>query len=98
MDVIDLFCGSGGTSTGIVEVPECKVIIAVNHSPEAIRAHKANHPETRHLMEDIRKVKLTQLPICDLIWASIECTHFSGAAGGRSRDADSRSLAWSIIN
>lgn len=104
---IDLFCGAGGTTTGIhLSEANAKVIACVNHDPEAIKCHKANHPECLHLTEDVRdfnvvlKIKelvrkfRNQEPDCIInIWASLECTHFSKAKGGMSRDADSRTLA-----
>lgn len=104
---IDLFCGAGGTTTGIhLANANAKVIACVNHDPEAIKCHKANHPDSLHLTEDVRDfevvLKIKELvkelrkkePDCVInVWASLECTHFSKAKGGMSRDADSRTLA-----
>ena len=107
---IDLFCGAGGTSTGVERAviggEKCaKVIACVNHDPNAIKSHAANHPHTLHFTEDIRTLDLTQLvehtkrqrekyPDAQLVlWASLECTNFSRAKGGQPRDADSRTLA-----
>jgi DNA (cytosine-5)-methyltransferase 1 len=36
---------------------------------------------------------ISALEPVDILWASLECTHFSNAKGGDSRDADSRMLA-----
>ena len=59
----------------------------------------------KHFNEDIRTLDLTELialveeyrrryPHARLIlWASLECTNFSKAKGGRPRDPDSRTLA-----
>ncbi|MDE6381127.1 MAG: DNA cytosine methyltransferase [Muribaculaceae bacterium] len=63
---IDLFCGAGGTSTGInsarLEGEECaKVIACVNHDANAIASHRANHPEAMHFTEDIRTLELSPL-------------------------------------
>ena len=46
---IDLFCGAGGTSTGVHlarhDGEACaKVIACVNHDANAIASHAANHP------------------------------------------------------
>ncbi|TSE03344.1 DNA cytosine methyltransferase [Aquimarina algiphila] len=104
---IDLFCGAGGTTTGIhMANANAKVIACVNHDPEAIKCHLRNHPDCLHLAEDVRDfkvvLKIKELvsnlrkisPDCIInIWASLECTHFSKAKGGLSRDADSRTLA-----
>ena len=107
---IDLFCGAGGTSTGVeramIDGEKCaKVIACVNHDPNAIRSHAANHPNTKHFTEDIRTLDMKPLQtITDkeraknpgakvVLWASLECTNFSKAKGGQPRDADSRTLA-----
>ncbi len=63
---IDLFCGAGGTSTGIntarLDGEQCaKVIACVNHDAHAIASHKANHPEALHFVEDIRTLELSPL-------------------------------------
>ena len=107
---IDLFCGAGGTSTGVEKAMlygnKCaKVIACVNHDPNAIASHAANHPEAVHYTEDIRTLELSpmvahlekmRLKYPDayvVLWASLECTNFSKAKGGMPRDADSRTLA-----
>ena len=63
---IDLFCGAGGTSTGVEAATlggqKCANVIAcVNHDPHAIASHLANHPEAKHYTEDIRTLDLTTL-------------------------------------
>jgi DNA (cytosine-5)-methyltransferase 1 len=107
---IDLFSGAGGTSTGI-HLAGQKVVACVNHDADAIAAHKENHPETIHLMEDVRDLNVVyklekivnEIRIKDpfaviSIWASLECTNFSIAKGGQPRDADSRTLANSMFS
>lgn len=107
---IDLFCGAGGTSTGVEKATfrgnKCaKVIACVNHDANAIASHAANHPDAIHFTEDIRTLELA--PMVEhlhrmkneypqayvVLWASLECTNFSRAKGGKPRDADSRTLA-----
>lgn len=107
---IDLFCGAGGTSTGVENAVVngkkiAKVIACVNHDRNAIASHKANHPDAIHYTEDIRTLELgpmqkhialarrTYPDAKVVLWASLECTNFSRAKGGMSRDADSRTLA-----
>ncbi len=63
---IDLFCGAGGTTTGIeaarIGHTKCADVIAcVNHDPHAIASHLANHPKARHYTEDIRTLDLSPL-------------------------------------
>lgn len=67
---IDLFCGAGGTSTG-VELATingqrvAKVIACVNHDKNAIASHMANHPYALHFTEDMRTLNLS--PIVNLV-------------------------------
>ena len=67
---IDLFCGAGGTSTG-VELARvnshsvAKVIACVNHDKNAIASHMANHPYALHFTEDMRTLDLS--PIVNLV-------------------------------
>ena len=63
---IDLFCGAGGTSTGVerakLDGHKCaKVIACVNHDPHAIASHAANHPDVLHFTEDIRTLDMLPL-------------------------------------
>lgn len=63
---IDLFCGAGGTSTGVENAryadEQCaKVIACVNHDANAIASHTANHPDALHFPEDIRTLELSPL-------------------------------------
>lgn len=63
---IDLFCGAGGTSTGVntarLDGEECaKVVACVNHDANAISSHASNHPEAMHFTEDVRTLDLTPM-------------------------------------
>lgn len=63
---IDLFCGAGGTSTGVntarVDGEQCAQVIAcVNHDAKAIASHASNHPDALHFTEDIRTLELSPL-------------------------------------
>lgn len=63
---IDLFCGAGGTSSGVeyarIAGKKCaKVIACVNHDKNAILSHQANHPHTLHFTEDIRTLELSPM-------------------------------------
>ena len=53
--IIDNFAGGGGASTGIEMATGRSVDIAINHDPDAIAMHRANHPHTRHYCEDVWK-------------------------------------------
>ena len=63
---IDLFCGAGGTSTGVnaarVNGEQCAQVIAcVNHDANAIASHASNHPDALHFTEDIRTLELSPM-------------------------------------
>jgi hypothetical protein len=49
--VVDTFAGGGGASSGIEAALGRPVDIAIDHDPQAIEMHRANHPETRHFVE-----------------------------------------------
>lgn len=95
--IVDNFAGGGGASTGIEMATGKSVDIAINHDPEAIRMHKANHPGTRHYCENVWNVN--PLEVCKgrpvgLAWFSPDCKHFSKAKGGKPKDKNIRGLAW----
>ena len=63
---IDLFCGAGGTSSGVNSAildgqPCAGVIACVNHDANAIASHAANFPDALHFTEDIRTLELSPL-------------------------------------
>lgn len=98
--IVDNFAGGGGASTGIELALGRPVDIAVNHCPKALAMHRANHPATRHLCDDIFAVKPSLVcggkPV-DLAWFSPDCKHFSKAKGGRPVDKRIRGLAWVAV-
>jgi len=102
-NVVDMFCGAGGESTGIMQAAferDLKVnLLAINHWELAIETHAANHPHANHLREDVERVdptRVTKNKKIDLLWASPECTHHSIARGGRPRSEQSRASPWLI--
>lgn len=95
--IVDNFAGGGGASTGIELATGYSVDIAINHDPEAIRMHKANHPNTKHYCENVWAVDPVRAcgghPVA-LAWFSPDCKHFSKAKGGKPKDKNIRGLAW----
>ena len=95
--IVDNFAGGGGASTGIEMATGYSVDIAINHDPEAIKMHKANHPRTKHYCEDVWQVDPVEAckghPV-GLAWFSPDCKHFSKAKGGKPKDKNIRGLAW----
>ncbi len=105
ISVADLFCGAGGSSTGLVRAAEklsMKIdLLAVNHWPVAVETHTRNHPWARHLCADLSQVdpnKAVPSGRLDLLIASPECTHHSIARGGKPCSDQSRASAWHVLH
>lgn len=104
MIVVDNFAGGGGASTGIESALGRPCDFAINHDAEALAMHRANHPETKHLLTsvwDVNPRKLCRGREVGLGWFSPDCTFHSKARGGkpfRDRNAArrTRGLAWLI--
>lgn len=103
--VVDNFAGGGGASLGIEMALGRPVDYAINHDPEAIAMHRANHPHTEHFCESVWDVSPREVvrgrPM-GLGWFSPDCTFHSKARGGkpfRERDPARRrrGLAWVVI-
>lgn len=101
---VDLFCGSGGTSSGLVRACERMgrrvELTAVNHWPIAIETHAANHPWARHECARIDQLdprSVAPKGRIDLLVASPECTHFSRARGGAPVNDQSRASGWDVL-
>jgi DNA (cytosine-5)-methyltransferase 1 len=98
--VIDLFAGGGGASTGIEQAIGRHVDIAINHDPEAVALHQANHPQTLHYVSDVFEVDPVAVvdgrPV-GMLWASPDCKHFSKAKGGKPVSKKIRGLAWVVV-
>lgn len=80
----DLFCGAGGSSTGMVSIPGVSVRLAANHWDKAIETHNTNHPDVDHLQADISNTDPRYVPSTDILWASPECTNHSRAKGRKA--------------
>ncbi|KEP72637.1 DNA methyltransferase, partial [Microbacterium sp. SUBG005] len=88
LTVTDLFCGAGGSSSGLVEAGY-RVVIAANHWALAIESHQINHPDTDHSQADISQVNPAYFPKTHVLWGSPECTNHSIAKGvKRQRQQD----------
>jgi DNA (cytosine-5)-methyltransferase 1 len=104
LQIADLFCGAGGTSTGALDAAELlgytPSLTAINHWDTAIATHTANHPTARHLLTAIDNVNPRDIYSAgelDLLWASPECTHHSVARGGKPINEQSRATAWCVV-
>lgn len=100
----DLFCGAGGTSSGLIEAAlelDFEVdLVAINHWPVAIATHSANYPWAKHIcarIEEIRPRDVVPRGRLHLLVASPECTFHSVARGGRPIEDQKRVPAWGVI-
>lgn len=105
MIVVDNFAGGGGASTGIEAALGRPIDYAINHDPEAVAMHQANHPRTHHFCESVWSVDpraLARGRQIGLGWFSPDCTFHSKARGGKPfRDRNQarrrRGLAWLVV-
>lgn len=101
---VDLFCGAGGTSSGLMEAADellLKVnLTAINHWAVAIATHSANHTYAQHMCASLDAVGPRQVVPggrLHLLVASPECTHHSNARGGKPMKDQSRASAWQVL-
>ena len=105
-NLVDLFCGCGGSGGGLLEATSRlgrKVSgTFVNHWDRAIEIHEANHPDHRHLKEDLFLLDPAEVfpagTQCSLLWASPQCTFFSVARGAACVNEQDRSHAHSVTD
>jgi DNA (cytosine-5)-methyltransferase 1 len=100
----DLFCGAGGTSSGLYSacdhVGARLDLVAVNHWKIAVETHTFNHPDARHIcapLEGLDPRKAVPSGRLDILVASPECTHHSIARGGKPVSDQLRASAWHIL-
>lgn len=97
--IVDNFAGGGGASLGIEMALGRGPDVAVNHNPEALAMHAANHPHTQHFCEsvwDVNPLEATWGRPVGLAWFSPDCTHFSKAKGSKPVSKKIRGLAWVV--
>jgi len=98
MIAVDLFAGAGGSTVG-AESAGARVVLAANHWPAAIAAHKANHPHTEHWLQDLQQADFGRLPKHDLLLASPSCVGHTRARGAERPGHDAaRSTAWAVVS
>jgi DNA (cytosine-5)-methyltransferase 1 len=98
--VIVVFAGAGGSCTGIEKAIGRHVDYAINHNANALSCHQANHPQTKHLVEDAWHADPRELAggrAVGYMHFSPDCTHFSQAKGGQPRSGAIRSLPWVTV-
>lgn len=103
--IVDLFCGAGGASAGVISAVKEKDLAyhmtAINHNPKAIRTHMLTHPEVHHLCTGVEAVdppSVVKGGKVDLLWASPSCVGHSVAAGGKPRSDQQRAQPWLVLH
>lgn len=94
----DIFCGGGGSSTGMVAVPGLEVIMAANHWDLAVEVHNDNHPGADHAAVDLHEEDPRYFPKTDILWASPECTKWSQASGGKYSSVSTETDLLDLLN
>lgn len=102
---VDLFCGGGGSGSGILdaakEAGKKPKGVFINHWDKAINIHSVNHPDHLHLCTGVDNVHpsdvISPITRLRLLWGSPECTHHSIARGGKPMSEQSRATAWCLI-
>lgn len=105
MNAADLFSGLGGWTAGATSAG-VRVLWAANHWPDAVAAHRANHPDVHHECQDLMQVDWRALPDLrdGILIASPACQGFSSnGRPGRVRphaavkhQAD-RNTTWAVL-
>lgn len=101
LDIVDLFAGAGGTSTGLVQVASRETkplkLTAINHNKKALETHKANFPWATHILTELQSIDPYEVApegALDGLVASPECTFFSRARGGKPIRPQDRASPW----
>ena len=101
LDIVDLFAGAGGTSTGLVQAASNETknlkLTAINHNKKALETHKANFPWATHILTELQSVDPYEVApegALDGLVASPECTFFSRARGGKPIRPQDRASPW----
>jgi DNA (cytosine-5)-methyltransferase 1 len=104
INVADLFCGAGGTSSGLMKAAEALgldvSLLAINHWDIAIATHSKNHEKAQHRCQSIDSLNPLELipgGRLKLLLASPECVGHSNARGGKPTTDQKRADAWLLM-
>ena len=100
--VIDFFCGAGGTSAGL-RLAGLDIAVGIDNDRESGTTFQRNFPEARFLLEDIRSLRLAALRIprrrrnIPLVFAaSAPCQPFSKQSRDRTASDERIPLLWEV--
>ncbi|WP_207007823.1 DNA cytosine methyltransferase [Nocardioides aromaticivorans] len=92
LQVIDLFAGAGGFSTGLARSGTFQTVAAVEHDPDAAATFAANHPDAEVYAGDIETWMRSDIPNADVVIGGPPCQGFSNLGSRRVRDP--RNALW----
>jgi len=95
LEVVSLFSGCGGLDLGFKK-SGFKIIWAIENFKEACRVYRENLQE-EIICEDISKVKLGDVPECDILIGGPPCQAFS-MIGKRNNKDKNFQLIWNFLN
>ncbi|MFI1919301.1 DNA cytosine methyltransferase [Nocardia sp. NPDC020380] len=85
------FCGAGGDSQAMAQIPGVDMFFGANHWDRAIESFCFNFPAADYWCGDLNTTdgrdRVATLPVADIFWASPECPQWS-CAQGKKRDYD----------
>lgn len=90
VDWTDMFCGAGGSSAGIEQIPGHQITQALNHWPLAVEAHNRNFPNADHDVHDVQEIPAGRFRRTRCLWASPDCTHHAYCRGPKAYDPASQ--------
>lgn len=95
---VDFFAGAGGWTTA-ARALGVEVELSANHWDVAVATHIANHPNTRHLCQDVNLVNWNVVPRTELFISSPSCQGHANARGSdQPRHDTARATAWVVID
>lgn len=77
-NILDLFCGAGGFSTGFIQAG-FNVKYAIDNNPKVQETFEYNHPQTKFILADIKELDPNDFKDVDIIIGSPPCQEFSYA-------------------
>nr|WP_302084061.1 DNA cytosine methyltransferase [Salinibaculum sp. KK48] len=104
---LDLFCGGGGASLGMLFTPDVEIALGVDHNEQAVETYRRNfnHPVVQHDLTDIslhvlREHMVPEYTLNDILWVhgSPPCTGFSDARGATDVLRDENTLIETFID
>jgi len=98
IDAISLFTGAGGMDVGF-EWAGAKVLLANEIDSKAAATYKANHSDTRMIVDDINNIwgELGQYRNVDIVFGGPPCQGFS-VIGKMNPDDERSQLIWSFLH